>query len=343
MTEFQINDPSLESQWRALILFGKNSATYKFAFAKSLLELIEKEKTSISLEELARPFSRNITEHLKQSDKQGNSSSSKFLNFCRDYNKGIIDEAQLLRHTKRLGFVNVVDAFQNVNGGQIPNLFYEKDYSRSNKRIVITDDLLRLKESFHFQNFENETEARWKLVETAWNLKINPNLLEVKYDESSSLFFLENDFMRRIDITSVRDSLNGYQKGKCFYSFLDISIIQGSPDICHVDHFLPHINKQAHAENGANINGVWNLVLAHSSMNNTKEKGAKVPHLKYLQRLYNRNEFYISSKHPLAETIINQTGRTKELRRSFLEKQYNVALKNSVVTWEPSIELQGSF
>ena len=55
--------------------------------------------------------------------------------------------------------------------------------------------------------------------------------------------------MRRIDITSVRDSLNGYQKGKCFFSFLDISIIQGSPDICHVDHFLPHINKKVHAEN----------------------------------------------------------------------------------------------
>lgn len=32
MTEFQINDPSLESQWRAIILFGKNSAAYKFDF-----------------------------------------------------------------------------------------------------------------------------------------------------------------------------------------------------------------------------------------------------------------------------------------------------------------------
>jgi hypothetical protein len=46
-TNFQINDPSLESQWRAIILFGKNSATYKFAFAKSLLEIVEKEKTKI--------------------------------------------------------------------------------------------------------------------------------------------------------------------------------------------------------------------------------------------------------------------------------------------------------
>ena len=343
MTEFQINDPSLESQWRALILFGKNSATYKFAFAKSLLELIERETTSISLKELAKPFSKNITEHLKSSDKQGNSNSSKFLNVCRDYNNKIIDEAQLLKQTERLGFVNVVDAFQNVNGCQIPNLFYEKDYSGRNKRIVITDDLLRLKDSFHFQNFENETEARWKLVETAWNLKINPNRLEVKYDQDASLLFLENDFMKRVDITSVRDSLNGYQKGKCFYSFMDISIIQGSADICHVDHFLPHVNKQVHAKNGANINGVWNLVLAHSTINSTKEKGAKVPNKKYLERLFNRNEFYIISKHPLAETIINQTGRTKDLRRTFLEYQYNLALENSIVTWTPSEELKGTF
>jgi hypothetical protein len=338
MTEFQINDPSIESQWRALILFGKNSATYKFAFAKSLSELIEKETTSITLFDLAKPFSRNITEHLKQSDKKGNSSSSKFLNYFRDFN-----EAELLTQTEKLGFVNVVDAFQNVNGGQIPNLFYQKDYSERNKKIIVTDDLLKLKESFHFQNFEQEAEARWKLVETAWNLQINPNLLEVKYDEASSLFFIENEFMRRIDITSVRGSLNGYQKGKCFCSFLDISIIQGSSEICHVDHFLSHMNKQEHSENGANINGVWNLVLAHSSMNSTKEKGAKVPNIKYLDRLFNRNEFYINSKHPLAETIVKQTGNTKYKRKTFLEKQYNIALDNSIVTWIPSEELEGTF
>ena len=61
MIEFQVNDPTLESQWRALILFGKNSATYKFAFAKSLLELANKETTTISLNDLAEPFSRHIT------------------------------------------------------------------------------------------------------------------------------------------------------------------------------------------------------------------------------------------------------------------------------------------
>jgi len=78
-TRFQINDPSIESQWRAIILFGKNSATYKFAFAKSLLDLIEHQKTHITLSELAVPFADSIIEHLKTNDKQGNSSSSKFL------------------------------------------------------------------------------------------------------------------------------------------------------------------------------------------------------------------------------------------------------------------------
>jgi hypothetical protein len=60
MIKFQVDDILLESQWRAIILFGKNSATYKFAFAKSLLELISEEKTSITLGELVKPFSKTL-------------------------------------------------------------------------------------------------------------------------------------------------------------------------------------------------------------------------------------------------------------------------------------------
>lgn len=340
-TQFQINDPSLESQWRAIILFGKNSATYKFAFAKSLLGLIEQEKTKISLDELAIPFANSIVEHLKKSDKQGNAGSSKFLEGCRSYINGKITKEDLYSLTEKYGFVNVVDAFQNVNGGTIPNEFYEKNYSQGKKEIVVTDNLLKIKELFQYRNLEQEVEARWNLVETAWNLQINPNLLEVKYDESKSLLFIESNLLRRIDITSVRDSLNGYQKGKCFYSYQDISINKNDINICEVDHFLPHVNKLAHSQTGANINGVWNLVLADSSIN--LHKKARIPEERFLHRLYNRNEFYIESKHPLAETIINQTGLTKESRRRFLEAQYNLALKNSIHTWKPEIELIGTF
>ena len=341
MTNFQVNDPSIESQWRAIILFGKNSATYKFAFAKSLLELANKETTRISLKDLADPFSRNIINHLKENDKQGNSKSSTFLNGCRSYLTDELGYQELLKLTEKEGFKNVVDAFQNVNGGKIPKPFYHKDYVGRKKEIVITDDLLKLKENFHFQNFEQEVEARWNLVETAWNLNINPNLLEVKYDEENTLFFIESDIMKRKDITSVKDALNGYQKGKCFYSFQNISINSNSQNICDVDHFLPHTNKIIHSRNGANVDGVWNLVLADSSIN--RQKSSKVPEKYFLNRLYNRNEFYISSKHPLAETIVNQTGLTKDKRKIFLEKHYNLAIENSIQTWKPNIELIGTF
>jgi hypothetical protein len=340
-TQFQINDPSLESQWRAIILFGKNSATYKFAFAKSLLNLIEKEKTKITLDELAIPFADSIVEHLKKCDKQGNAGSSKFLDDCRNFINESISKEELYDLTEKFGFVNVIDAFQNVNGGMIPNPFYEKNYGQGKKEIVVTDNLLKIKELFQYRNLEQEVEARWNLVETAWSLQINPNLLEVKHDEDKSLFFIESNLMRRIDITSVRDSLNGYQKGKCFYSYQDISINRNDQNICEVDHFLPHVNKLAHSTTGVNINGVWNLVLADSKINLNKK--AKIPEKRFLQRLFNRNEFYIESKHPLAETIINQTGLTKESRRRFLEAQYNLALTNSIQQWKPEIELIGTF
>jgi hypothetical protein len=340
-TKFQINDPTIESQWRALILFGKNSATYKFAFAKSLLGLIEEQKTKISLADLAIPYADSIVTHLKTNDKQGNSSSSKFLESCRNYISGTISQEELYFLTEKYGFVHVVDAFQNINGGTIPDRFYEKDYRDCKKDLIITDNLLKIKELFQYRNLEQEVEARWSLVETAWNLQINPNLLEVKYDEEKSLFFIENDMMRRIEVTSVRDSLNGYQKGKCFYSFQDISISKNDARTCAVDHFLPHVNKIEHANLGANINGVWNLVLSDSVIN--LDKSTKIPEKNFLERLFNRNEFYIESKHPLAETIINQTGQTRDLRIKFLEENYNLALSLSIQKWKPNIEIIGTF
>lgn len=341
VTNFQDHDASLESQWRAIILFGKNSATYKFAFGKSLLDLISKEKNTVSLTEIAPLYVQSILEHLKSNDKQGNAQTSKFLQACRNYNNGLISYDELISKTIRDGFNNVVDAFQNINNGTISDLFYEKNFNSTTKNIVLTDNLLKLKESFQFSNFKQEVEARWNLVETAWNLEINPNLLEVKFDKNLEMLFLESNIMRRKDITSAKDSLNGYQKGKCFYSFQDISIVSRTENLCAVDHFFPHVHKISLNDNGANVNGVWNLVLADKDINGNK--GAKVPEIKYLERLYKRNEFYIESKHPLGETIVNQTGRTADQRRNFLQKQYDLCVDLSIKKWKPIIELEPLF
>ncbi len=50
--EFKEQYPSLESYWRSIILFGRNVASYKFALAKSLLELAPAGKSEITLEAL---------------------------------------------------------------------------------------------------------------------------------------------------------------------------------------------------------------------------------------------------------------------------------------------------
>jgi len=335
MVDFHIIDPSLESQWRAIILFGKNSATYKFAFAKTLIELTSFNKTEFHLDELSKSFALNIIEHLKTFDKQGNSPSIKFLNSCRDYLNNKINLEKLIEVTTSYGFVNVVDAFHIVNGESIKNVFYQKDYSKQNKKIILTDEIYKLKESYQFTNLPSEVEARWKLVETAWNLKINPRLLEVNYDDEARMFFLKTDSFERIDVTSSRDSLNGYQRGKCFYCAADISVISGSPNLCEVDHFIPHA--YARYLNGININGVWNLVLACKDCNG--KKLARLPELKYLSDLNRRNEYYIESKHPLAETIIKQTGSNSSDRQSFLKNIYQETLNYAIHKLNPNINI----
>ena len=341
MLLYQQNDPTTESQWRSIILFGRNVASYKFAFAKSLLELVDKEKTSISLKELANPFSKHIIKHLRSNDKQGTSSSSKFLNKCREYISENIDQNELIKITENLGFVNVVDAFHTVGNGQIQTPFYHKDYNSRSKKIIITDELLKLKESVQFSSLESEVEARWNLVETAWNLNMNPNLLNVEFDIDGDLFFTKNYKMKRIDVSSARDSLNGYQKGKCFYCFTDISIIKGNNNIGHVDHFFPHINKSHHK---ADINGIWNLVLSCSTCNGQSEKGTKIPNLDpYLIRLNKRNNFFIDSHHPLRETLINQTGKTEKERNIFLNEQDKIAINCSIIRWKISPKSKAMF
>lgn len=336
---YQINDPSLESQWRAILLFGKNSATYKFAFAQALLELVERGVTSTSVQDLAEPFSRHLVAHLREHDKQGTAASSRLLTACRGFLRGTVSQAELLLQTEKLGFVNVVDAFPVVNGARVAAPFYEQHVVQGRPHLVFTDHLLQLKDSPQFPNLAQEAEARWRLVETAWNLQIRANLLQVQHDESRGLFFVEDRLLRRVDITSVRDALNGYQKGKCFYSFLDLSLAPGSADVCQVDHFLPHLHKATHLP--ADLNGVWNLVLADGGVN--RQKSARIPDLPYLHRLYRRNEFFIESQHPLSETLVNQTGATPEKRRQFLQHHYQVALNHSLHRWSPTVELPATF
>ena len=337
-SEYKPND---ENYWRSVILFGRNVASYKFALAKALLELAENQKDSMVLEEMAIPYAKHLCEHLKSSDKQVTSASSIFLDSCRRYNQKEISEDELRDITVKKGFNNVLDAFHIVNQNEIPVRFFDIERGKVRK-IHLTDRLYNLTQQFQYENLPHEIEARWRLVETAWALEINPHLLRIGHDEQKEMIFFSNQEGKRIAITSSRNALNGYQKGKCFYCFSDISVQSGSRQLADVDHFFPHALLQRQLT--VNLDGVWNLVLACKNCNRGPSgKMAKIPRIKYLERLNRRNEFLIQSHHPLRETLLMQTGMNETARRIFLQQQYNFALESLIHKWEPEYESEEVF
>ena len=180
---FVDKNPSLDTSWRSIILLGRNVASYKFALAKSLLE-IDPSSTEIEIEKIALPFAKNICEHLKNNEKQVTSKSSKFLEACKKFNNSEISEDELKQTTVKLGFVNVIDAFHVVAREETPRFFI--DNRGSNKSIILTDNFYKLKENDIYGNLKNEAESRWNLWETAISLNVNPSLLEIINDNEKN-------------------------------------------------------------------------------------------------------------------------------------------------------------
>lgn len=332
MTEFYSREPSLEEYWRGIILFGRNVASYKFALAKTLLELKPESGQLLKLSDIAPVFARNIVEHIKHSPKQTTSPSSAYLKVCESFSKSEIDSQSLVESTIRLGFNNVIEAFHVVGTSEIKRRFYIDERS-SNNGIRITDNFSLLLNNKQISNLIYEAEARWRLVETAWELNLSRNLIAVNHDSSTNELFTFDRNKRRKSVTSSRHALNGYQKGKCFYCDAPIFIEDNLN--ADVDHFFPHKLKYV-PEIGPVVDGIWNLVLSCKECNRGVDgKFDKLPSLNLLIKLSYRNEYLIKSHHPLRETLINQTGMTEPDRRDFLNKIYQRALGVTFHTWEP--------
>ena len=70
---------------------------------------------------------------------------------------------------------------------------------------------------------------------------------------------------------------------------------------------------------------------------------AALPTIKYLERLHKRNEFLISSHHPLRETIINQTGKTEQARATFLREIDRRAINLLIHRWDTEEKQEACF
>lgn len=317
-------DPSRDAYWRALILFGENSASYKFALAQSLIEKAKTGISSISLQDLALPYARRICDHLSVVDRQGTNPTSTFLDACRAFNSGDSSEAELIRKTVSLGFKDVIGAFHKLSGGVVECRFFDDDRKGSSRGLVLTEDLHALVQELDETILDAEVQARWHLVETAWDLGVGAHIIGV--DEEVEGLVIDHDG-RRKNVTSVRDALNGYQKGQCFYcGQVMIWDNPKTPSAVEVDHVFPWVLSQSLDQ--ANLDGVWNLVLAcHDCNAGLGGKFARLPALDYLANLERRNNYLINSHHPLRNTLIRQTGSTEKKRYKFLQEMSDEAVR----------------
>jgi hypothetical protein len=331
--QFQEEFPSIDSYWRSIVLFGKNTSSYKFSLAESLLDEAKSGKSSVTLEEIAFPYAENVCRHIEDHPRQSTGKQGSFLKACQEFNDGEISQDELIDSTVESGFNYVLDAFHIVNGKEVPVRFFEVEGSGKSRKVHIPDITYELIEGDFGDDIESEAEARWDLVEYAWDVGISSNLLTEKSEDGKDIILVDNS-LRRKNVESAKDALNGYQKGRCFYCYEYISLdLNDEEHRCDVDHFYPHTLQPLIPE--VNFDGVWNLVLACKECNRGRGgKFAYAPAVKYLERLSKRNEFLIGSHHPLRETLIRQTGATPEARRLFLRYVDRQAIGYLIHRWE---------
>jgi len=198
--------------------------------------------------------------------------------------------------------------------------------------IRVTDEFNRLSSEDVSRDLPAEIESRWRLVETAWRLQLSRSMV-ITYDSTDEMLLLPDRSLRRAPVTGSRSALNGYQRGICFYCGCDISLTDLSkrPD---VDHFFPHVLKTRTGSTA--VDGVWNLVLSCRECNRgAKGKSDRIPSLRLLEKLYARNEYLITSHHPLRKTLVAQTGSDAVQRRMFLRDMHQRSLPVLLHTWDP--------
>jgi hypothetical protein len=228
-----------------------------------------------------------------------------------------------------LGFNNVLDAFHIVGSGPVQSRFFVDDRNAGSGKAAIhlTENLRTLSASLHGPGLSEEAEARWRLVENAWALDLPRAGVSVQADIEQNLLYVER--VRRVNLTSVRAALNGYQRGRCFYCLNPTMLAEAD-----VDHFFPWVLKARREMPDAD--GVWNLVLSCRVCNRgPKGKFAAVPASNLVGRLNERNNWLVESHHPLRETIILQTGQDAAARASFIRARQQTALDALIHEWHP--------
>ena len=297
-----ISDFSSSDRWRALVLYGLNTATYKIALARTLLQLGQSQQNVVTWSELSRLFFEEYRSRLESNGGMPQSGlagrRTKMERIVAEFRTGRVSEADAIELVGNEAFSDVIPRFHNLGKAQeLQGTFYEVDFG---KHLVLKDELFEI--AGDATSLNTEIEARWSLLEGAYTIQAG----DFELANSIRDIYIANGYSRR-DLTPNIPFLQGYQGNQCFYCAEPIS------DAVHVDHVLPRQVLQ-HDE-------IWNLVLAHEFCNLQKEDRLVGEH--FVLKLIARNENIMGSNHPWKKKIAAALGSTPAQRAKATREHYD--------------------
>lgn len=304
--------PTSKDYWRALILYGRNASTYKMGLGRLLIDYAGDNREKIPLDDVARDFLNLYLDRTKNGQPQlGRIGRKTYVEHEVDairVGKNLEESIGIIKNNALLGMV--LQKFHTLYDQPVPKPFYE--ITEGGRYLVLTDDLRTIFSTNETKNeLLPELNSRWDLLEFAFSDGRKSEYLDVDT-------YLEKIIRKekRTTLTQLIPTLQGYQQNRCFYCGEQLYDIA-------VDHLIPY--------QAVMHNDVWNLVLAHDWCN--AQKSDNLPPKHFIENLIARNEYFISSSHPIKDTLIKQLGTTPQKRREKVQKEYIFAKGKIVRIW----------
>lgn len=301
-------EPTPQAAWRWVVLMGANSRTYKFPLGAALLEHGATGREDAPLAELAATYAMNIARRVKaapQAPEKTSTSATDFLTVAREEADESLQLGEPTERLLRAAIDNmprmVMQMFHHIRGGQeLPYQFYEVRGRGAGRFVWLAPELRQIAASPQAASLSGELDARWSIVETSFMSGVGRSLLQhgVSVDPQYEVL---TDTGRRRSVAGVKESLIGFQHGRCLICNDPI----GQQDRVAIDHTFPYALMERFNVRRIwpelDLDTVWNLAPAHYGCN--ADKSDRPPAPLELQRLARRNEAIMHSPHPLKKTL----------------------------------------
>ena len=169
-------DPTLS--WRAIVLYGLNTATYKIALGRSLEHLARAGRDRITVPELAEIFFDLYAERLRDGGRPQLSQPNRLTVMERVvalHETGTIDRDEAIARVAADAFGDVVPRFHTVGDTAVPVRFYDA----TSDGLLLTDATFHVFAQPDADALHAELSARWDPDEVCIRIRDRRRILEL--------------------------------------------------------------------------------------------------------------------------------------------------------------------